>query len=61
MDTNSRIEQEILGDDDRGIIHARLGSLNGYWRQLRSWRWSRVAAAASPQPPPRLLSSHSTG
>lgn len=45
MDTNSRIEQEISADGDRGRVHARLESLRGDWRQLRNWRWTRAAAA----------------
>ena len=45
MDTNSRIEQEISADGDSGRVHARLESLRGDWRQLRNWRWTRVAAA----------------
>jgi hypothetical protein len=45
MDTNSRIEQEIPAAGDRMWVHARLASLRGDWRQLRSWRWTRVAAA----------------
>ena len=45
MDTNGRIAQEISAAGDRMRVHARLASLRGDWRQLRSWRWTRVAAA----------------
>jgi hypothetical protein len=45
VDTNSRIEPEIPGDHNRGRAQVRLDYLGGCWRQLRSWQWSRVAAA----------------
>ncbi|QCO98274.1 hypothetical protein FCN77_11940 [Arthrobacter sp. 24S4-2] len=45
MDTNGRIEQEILADGDRERVYARLDTLGRGWRQLRSWQWSRAAAA----------------
>lgn len=46
MDADSRIEQEIPGDDHHGRVHAPLWSVSRDWDQVRRWQPSRVAVAA---------------
>lgn len=45
MDADSRIGQEIPGEDHRGRVHAPW-SMSRDWGQVRRWRSSRVAVAA---------------
>ena len=46
MDADSRIEQEIPGDEHSGTVHTPLWSMSRDWGQIRRWQWSRVAVAA---------------
>ena len=45
MKTDSRMRPDTADNTDRGRVCAHLAGLDAGWRQLRSWRRTRLAAA----------------